>query len=394
VNFEFSEEQYEFLEQVDRFLEENYDPEVMDPSRENMSQLVDTPKRRAFMKKIGQRGWLGMTWPKKYGGSEGEGVYEYLLNERLAGAGCPQIGKGVGIIGKTLIRRGSEKLKQEFLPQILENDVEFAVGYSEPQAGSDAAAMALKATRDGDGWRLNGQKIFTTSAHFAEWNWVGARTDPDAPKHKGITLFLVPMDSPGLEIQAMPTIGEREITNQVFFDDVWISDEYRVGELNKGFQYISEALDLERFTMFTFAPIQGRVDLLCEYVATEERDGKPLREDPVVRQRIAQLVTQTEVARVLGLRFVAKSIKGGAPPTNEASQYKLYATTHSVRVANASMDIGGPAAQLRVGMEDAPMNGRADTSYRCTVVETIGGGSSEIQKNIIARRKLGLPKNF
>jgi alkylation response protein AidB-like acyl-CoA dehydrogenase len=136
------------------------------------------------------------------------------------------------------------------------------------------------------------------------------------------------------------------------------------------------------------------VDLLCEYVATEERDGKPLREDPVVRQKIAQLVTQTEVARVLGLRFVAKSIKGGAPPTNEASQYKLYATTHSVRVANASMDIGGPAAQLRVGTEDAPMNGRADTSYRCTVVETIGGGSSEIQKNIIARRKLGLPKNF
>ena len=245
MNFEFSEEQYAFLEEVDRFLEENYDPEVMDPSRENMSQLVDTPKRRAFMKKIGQRGWLGMTWPKEYGGSEGEGVYEYLLNERLAGAGCPQIGKGVGIIGKTLIRHGSEKLKQEFLPKILENDIEFAVGYSEPQAGSDAAAMALKAVRDGDGWRLNGQKIFTTSAHFAEWYWFGARTDPEAPKHKGITLFLMPMDAPGLEIQAMPTIGEREITNQVFFDDAFVLDEYRVGELNKGFQYISEALDLE-----------------------------------------------------------------------------------------------------------------------------------------------------
>ena len=125
-------------------LDVNDDPEVMDPSRENMSQLVDTPKRRAFMKKIGERGWLGMTWPKKYGGSEGEGVYEYLLNERLAGAGCPQIGKGVGIIGKTLIRHGSEKLKQEFLPKILQNDIEFAVGYSEPQAGSDAAAMALR----------------------------------------------------------------------------------------------------------------------------------------------------------------------------------------------------------------------------------------------------------
>jgi alkylation response protein AidB-like acyl-CoA dehydrogenase len=394
MNFEFSKKQDEFVEEVDRFLEENYDPEVMDPSRENMGQLVDTPKRRAFMRKIGQRGWLGMTWPKEYGGQEGEGVYEYLLNERLAGAGCPQIGKGIGIIGKTLIRHGSEKLKQEFLPQILNNDVEFAVGYSEPQAGSDAAAMALKAVREGDGWRLNGQKIFTTSAHFAEWYWFGARTDPEARKHNGITLFLMPMNAPGLTIQAMETIGEREITNQVFFDDAFVSDEYRVGDLNKGFGYISEALDLERFTMFTFTPIQKRVDLLCDYVSSEERDGRRLREDSVIRQRIAQLVTQTAVARVLGLRFVAKSIKGGAPPTNEASQYKLFSTTHSQRVANASMDIGGPASQLRVGTEGVPMNGRADTSYRCTVVETIGGGASEIQKNIIARRKLGLPKNF
>jgi 3-oxocholest-4-en-26-oyl-CoA dehydrogenase alpha subunit len=398
VNFEFTQAENEFVAEVTKFLEENYDPEVMDPSRENMSQLVDTPKRRAFMKKIAARGWLGMTWPKEYGGAGGEGVYEFLLNERLASVGAPQIGKGVGIIGKTLIRHGTDKLKQEFLPKILKDEIQFAIGYSEPQAGSDAANMQLKATRDGDGWRLNGSKIFTTSAHFAEWLWLGARTDPKAKKHNGITLFLVPMNSPGITRTPMPTIGEREITNAVFFDDVFISDEYRVGELNRGFQYISEALDLERFTMFTFSPIEERTKLLCKYVATETQDGKPLREDPVVRQKIAQVVTQTEVARVLGLRFVAKAIKsettGGAPPTIEASTYKLFATTQSQRVANASMDIGGPGSQIRVGDPQAPMNGRADTSYRCTVVETIGGGSSEVQKNIIARRKLGLPKNF
>lgn len=394
MDFEFSTEQNAFAEEVEQFLDRFDDPEIMDPSRENMSQLVDTPKRRAFMKQIGERGWLGMTWPKKYGGSEGEGVYEYLLNEALARRGAPQIGKGVGIVGKTIIRHGSEKLKGEFLPKILNNEVEFAIGYSEPQAGSDAAAMALKATREGDGWRLNGQKVFTTSAHFAQWYWIGARTDPTVAKHNGISLFLLPMDAPGLTIQAMPTIGEREITNSVFFDNVYVGDDYRVGELNKGFQYISEALDLERFTMFTFSPIQGRVDLLCDYVRTETRDGKPLREDPVIRQTIAQLVTKTEVARVLGLKFVFKSMKGGPPPTTEASSYKLYATTLSQHVANMSMDIGAPATQLRVGEADAPMNGRADSSYRCTVVETVGGGASEIQKNIIARRKLDLPKNF
>ena len=392
MDFDFSAEERAFVADVERFLDEHDTPEVMEVTRENMAQLVDTPARRAFMTKCGERGWFGMGWPKEYGGSEKHGIYEYLLNECLARRGAPQIGKGVGIVGKTLIRHGSDRLKQEFLPKILRNEVQFAIGYSEPEAGSDAAAMALKATRDGDGWRLNGQKIFTTSAHFADWYWLGARTDP-GNKHRGITLFLLPMDTPGLTVQPMPTIGD-EITNSVFFDNVYVGDEYRVGEMNRGFQYISEALDLERFTMFTFSPIEQRMEELCSFVATETRDGEPLRTDPVVRQRVAQLVTQTEVARVLGLRFLHKSMEGGAAPTAEASQYKLYATELSKRVANAALDIAGPDSQLRAHTPDAPMRGRPELTYRYTVIDTIGGGTSEVQKNIIARRKLGLPPNF
>jgi alkylation response protein AidB-like acyl-CoA dehydrogenase len=365
----------------------------MDLTRENFSQLCDTPERRAFMKKLAAKGWLGMSWPKQFGGQEIEGVYEFILNEALARRAAPQIGKGVGIIGKTLIRHGSEKLKQEFLPKILNAEVEFAVGYSEPQAGSDAANMQLKAEKVEGGWKLNGQKIWTTSAHFADWNWFGARTDPDKPKHQGISLFLLPMNAPGIEIQSMPTIG-KDTTNQVFFNDVFVGDDYLVGERGKGFQYIAEALDLERFTMFPFSPIEDRTKLLCEYVATAERDGEPLRNDPTVRQQIARLVTQTEAARVLGLRFVAKSMKGGKPPTVEASEFKLYATQLSQRAANVALDIMGAAGQLRVDTEDAPLQGRFEGTYRCTVVETIGGGASEIQKNIIARRGLGLPRNF
>jgi alkylation response protein AidB-like acyl-CoA dehydrogenase len=393
VDFDFSPEQQAFVKEVEQFLDENDDPEVFDLTRENMAQIVDTPPRRAFMAKMGERGWLGMTWPKEYGGSEGEGVYEYLLNEALARRGGPQIGKGVGIIGKTILAHGNERLKREFLPKILRNEVEFAVGYSEPDAGSDAASMKLRAIRDGDGWRLNGQKTWTTSAHFAEWIWVGARTDPDVPKHFGITLFLVPLDHPGITVRAIWTMGD-ERTNDVFFDDVFVHDDYVVGELNKGFQYISEALDLERFTMFTYSPIQQRLELLCDYVSTATLDGKPLKDDPVVRSRIAQLVTQAEVARVLGLRVVAASMKGGAPPTVESSMYKVYATELSKRLANAAMDIVGHEAQIRVGTEGAPMGGRTESTYRYTVLDTIGGGTSEVQKNIIARRKLGLPKNF
>jgi len=392
VDFEFSPQQLAFRDEVEQYLDANDDPDVFDVTRENMAQIVDTPKRRAFMAKLGEKGWLGITWPKEWGGQEGDGVYEYLLNEALAARGGPQIGKGVGIIGKTILAHGSEKMQQEFLPKILRNEIEFAVGYSEPDAGSDAASMRLKATRDGDGWRLNGQKTWTTSAHFAEWYWVGARTDPES-KHHGITLFLVPLDHPNITINGIWTMGD-ERTNDVFFDDVFVHDDYVVGELNHGFQYISEALDLERFTMFTFSPIEQRLDLLCDYVANETRDGKPLKDDPVIRQRIAQLVTQGEVARVLGLKVVAASMKGGAPPTTESSEYKLFATELSKRLADASMDIGGPGAQLRVHTEEAPMEGRSESTYRYTVIDTIGGGSSEIQKNIIARRALGLPKNF
>ena len=171
-------------------------------------------------------------------------------------------------------------------------------------------------------------------------------------------------------------------------------DDYRVGELNKGFQYIAEALDIERFTMFTLSPIRGRMELLCDYVRDTVRDGKPLREDPIIRQRIAQLATECEVARVLSIKFVDAALNSDKTPTNEASQYKLYATELSRRIADATMDIVGPGGQLALGTEDAPLRGRGESCYTYTVIDTIGGGSSEVQKNIIAKRKLDLPKNF
>ena len=394
MDFEFSPEERAFAAEVEKFLDAHATPDVADVCRENMAQIVDTPARRAFMKKLSERGWLGMTWPKAYGGQEKPGIYEYILNEALARRGAPQIGKGVGIIGKTLIRHGSEKLKREFLPKIIAAEVEFAVGYSEPQAGSDAANMQLRAEPVPAGWKLNGQKIWTTSAHFADWYWVGARTDPDKPKHDGISLFLVPMNHANLEVRATWTIGD-ERTNEVYFDDVFVPGDYLVGERGRGFQYISEALDLERFTMFTFSPIEQKLGELIDHARTATKDGAPLRSDPLVRQRIAQLATQCEVARVLGLRFVdAASGVGKKPPTVEASEYKLFATQTSQRVADAMLDVAGPGAQLRVYTQEAPLRGRAEMTYRYSVIDTIGGGASEIQKNIIARRKLGLPKNF
>ncbi|MBJ18348.1 MAG: acyl-CoA dehydrogenase [bacterium] len=393
MDFDFSPEEQKFAEEVDAWLVENHDPEVMDHHRENFSQLCDTAERRDFMKKLAAQGWLGMSWPKEYGGQEIEGVYEYILNEALSKHAAPQIGKGVGIIGKTLIRHGTDRLKKQFLPMVLDADVEFAVGYSEPEAGSDAANMQLRADKVEGGWMLNGQKMWTTSAHFAEWYWVGARTDQDKPKHDGLSLFLVPMDHPGLEVQSLPTIG-KDTTNQVFFDDVFVPDDYLVGKQGKGFQMISEALDLERFTMFTLSPIAHRSEVLVDWVKNAKRDDRPLKEDTNVRSKIAHIVTDTAVAKALSTRFVCAAKSGGKPPTIQSSQYKLFTTTLSQRVCKDALDIQGHEGTIMEGQDDAPLRGRFEGAYRATMNETVGGGSSEIQKNIIARRHLGLPKNF
>jgi len=391
VDFELSPEEKAFEAEVEAFLRENASPEVMDPNPEQLSQTVDSPAKRAFMRKLAERGWLGMSWPKAYGGRELSGIYDFVLTEALSRWGAPQPGKGVGIVGKTLIRRASERLKSEFLPKIIRGEIEFAIGYSEPQAGSDAANMQLRATQVEGGWRLDGQKSWTTSAHFADWYWVGARTNPEQ-KHKGITLFLIPMDHPGFTIRPIWTIGD-ERTNEVFFDGVFVPDAYVVGQLNAGFTYISEALDLERFAMMPVGPLEKKVEALVGWARSALRDGAPVRRDPVVRARIARAVTELEVARMLQRRVISAALRERVP-TVEASEYKLYMNECGKRVANAALDLLGAEGVLRAGEDGAPLGGRFERSYRYTVVDTIGGGTSEIQKNIIASRGLGLPRSF
>ena len=391
MDFDFSSEELAFQREVEAFLAANASPDVMDANPEQLSQTVDTPAKRAFMRKLALRGWLGMSWPKQYGGQEKSGIYDFLLTEALSRWGAPQPGKGVGIVGKTIIRHGNEKLKQFFLPRIMRGEIEFAIGYSEPKAGSDAANMQLRAQQVDGGWKLDGRKIWTTSAHFADWYWVGARTD-SSHKHKGITLFLVEMNHPGLTIHPTWTIGD-ERTNEVFFDDVFVGDEFVVGEVNHGWTYICEALDLERFAMMPVGPLEKKVEALVDWARAATRDGAAVRRDPRARRAVAQATTQLEVARMLQRRVISEALEDRVP-TVESSQYKLFMNELGQRVANAALDLIGAAAQLKPGSPDAPIGGRFERSYRYTVVDTIGGGTSEIQKNIIARRGLGLPPSY
>lgn len=396
MNFDFSAAEQAFVAEVRQFIAEEAASDdaadVMNPNRESDSILSDTPARKRFNKKMAERGYIGMSWPKEYGGQERPGIYEYLLNEELSRVGAPLIGKGVGCVGQTLIRHGSDKLKAEFLPKILRAEVEFALGYTEPGAGSDLASLKLKAERQGDGWLLNGQKMFTTSAHFADWYWLAARTDPTAKKHKGISLFLVPMDDPGITIHPIETLGEH-VTNQVFIDDVWVHDDYLVGELNKGWTYICEALDYERFTFYTFSPLEEKFNALLSLVKSTRRNGREISEDPLVQRRVARLATDVETAKMLQRRVIYAASQGGVPSI-EAAMCKLFSTELHQRLSRAAMDFLGEEGLLHKSCAHAPAAGKWEWSYRATALDTIGAGTSEIQKNIIARKKLELPLEY
>ena len=394
MNFNFTKEEELFIDEVKAFIDKEKNKpnadDVFAPNREADAQTkIDSPARRDFMKILSSKGYLGMSWPKEYGGQEKPGIYDYILNEELCRVGAPSPGKGVGSIGQTIIHHGSNKIKDEFLPQILAGEIDFALGYSEPGAGSDLASLQLKAEKKKGGWLINGQKIWTSSAHVADWYWLAARTDPGAPKHKGISVFLVKMDNPGIEVHPIETVGEHA-TNSVFLTDVFIPDEYVVGEINHGWVYICEALNYERFTFYTIAPLEQKFKELVELTNQVKRDGVFLSEIPDIRKKIIYLFADVQKAKVLQRKVLSVAIQDEVPQT-EAAVFKLFSTKLHQKLANQAMDILGREGLFRKEYDKSHANGKWEWSYRSTLVDTIGAGTTEIQKNTIAKKSLKLP---
>lgn len=394
MNFNFTKEEEQFINEVKVFIAEEKKKSNADvvfaPNREADAQTkIDSPERRDFMKILSSKGYLGMSWPKEYGGQEKPGIYDYILNEELCRVGAPSPGKGVGSIGQTIIHHGSKKIKDEFLPQILAGEIDFALGYSEPGAGSDLASLQLKAEKKKGGWLINGQKIWTSSAHVADWYWLAARTDTEAPKHRGISVFLVKMDNPGIEVHPIETVGEHA-TNSVFLTDVFISDEYVIGEINKGWVYICEALNYERFTFYTIAPLEQKFKELVELTNTVKRDGVILSQISDIRKKIIYLYADVQKAKVLQRKVLSVAIQDEVPQT-EAAVFKLFSTKLHQKLANEAMDILGREGLFRKEYDKSHANGKWEWSYRSTLVDTIGAGTTEIQKNTIAKKSLKLP---
>ena len=394
MNFNFTKEEEQFIDEVKIFIAEEKKKSNADvvfaPNREADAQTkIDSPERRDFMKILSSKGYLGMSWPKEYGGQEKPGIYDYILNEELCRVGAPSPGKGVGSIGQTIIHHGSNKIKDEFLPKILAGEIDFALGYSEPGAGSDLASLQLKAERKEGGWLINGQKIWTSSAHVADWYWLAARTDTEASKHRGISVFLVKMDNPGIEVHPIETVGEHA-TNSVFLTDVFIADEYVIGDVNNGWKYICEALNYERFTFYTIAPLEQKFKELVELINKLSRDGAPLNKIPEIRKKIIYLYADVQKAKVLQRKVLSVAIQDEVPQT-EAAVFKLFSTKLHQKLANEAMDILGREGLFRKECQDSHADGKWEWSYRSTLVDTIGAGTTEIQKNTIAKKSLNLP---
>ncbi|MFA7596834.1 MAG: acyl-CoA dehydrogenase [Novosphingobium sp.] len=396
MDFNYSEEEQRFRSEVRAWLADalpkGWGKTVFEPEDEDERAHF----RIDWERKLYEGGWSGISWPKKYGGRGATLVEQGIFAEELARAQAPE---GINVIGRnlaatTLMHHGSEAQRERYLPKILSADEIWCQGFSEPNAGSDLASSRCRADLDGDEFVINGQKIWTSFAQYSQWCILLARTDQSAPKHKGLSFFLVDMSTPGITIRPLTQIsGEKEF-NETFFENVRIPKENLVGELNDGWRIAMTTLSYERGAEDALARqirFKQELDLLIETAGQVELgEGKAI-DNPAVRQRLAQSIVDLELMRMNCLREFSKAIKGEKPGP-ESSMMKLYWSHVAQDMADMSIEILGPEGLLMQGDEDALARGRFPMSCLQSRAFTIYSGTSEIQRNIIAERVLGLPK--
>lgn len=388
MDFGFTPEQEAFRQEIRKFLQENVTPEL----RREMETAEATPGplSRALLKKLGKKGWLGIGWPKEYGGQGLSMMDQFVFYQELGRENVYYGGLTLTSLAMTLILVGSEEQKREFLPKILRGEVEFCIGYTEPEAGTDLASLQTRAVRDGDDYIINGQKVFTTAAHYATHIWLLARTDPSAPKHKGVSLFLFPMNTPGVTVRPLYTMGGIR-TNEVFLDNVRVPASCLVGEEGKGFYNVAIALDFERVFLGQYPDLRRSLDELIAFCKEFRVNGRPLFEDPVIRDQLVRLHMEVELLRLWNYK-VAWMIDRRMVPNAEASAQKVWASELRQRLADQALQWMGPYGQLRRGSPRAPLDGRFEAAWLLSPLLRFGGGANEIQRDIIAQRGLGLPR--
>ena len=348
-----------------------------------------------WFQKLADKGWIAPAWPTEYGGAGLSVMKQFVLNEEMALRRAPRPGHlviGLGMGGPTIINHGTEEQKKDFLPSIIQDRDIWCQGFSEPESGSDLASIKTRAVRDGDDWVINGQKIWTSLAHRAVWMIMIARTDPDAPKHKGISYFVIDMKSPGISVRPITDMGGGRLFNEVFFDNVRVPAKHMVGEENRGWYVATTTLDHERSAIGSTTGLKQQVEAMIDFARENVKEPtSTLGTNPLIRYELADRMIETEMARMLSYRVITMQNRGEVP-NHEASMLKLYTSELQQRVAATYINLLGLYGQLGAGSPLAPANGRHGSAYLSAVSATIAGGTSEIQRGIIATRGLGLPK--
>jgi hypothetical protein len=377
-----------FREEFRRYLDATVTPELLaEVQRGNVEGGGE--HTRAFWRTLGRDGYLGLGWPAEYGGGGKSALFLHAFNYEMSYRGLPVPVVTLNTVGPALAKVGSEEQKHEFLPRILRAEVEFAIGYTEPEAGTDLASLKTRAVRDGDTYVINGQKMFTSGAEHADYVWLAVRTDPDAPKHRGISLLIVPMASEGIEVRPFYTMGGGR-TNITFYDNVRVPVSALVGEENRGWYYMTTQLDFERVAISPVAEIERTFHSLC---AAFREEGLA-DDDEWTRVALAGMAADLNALKVMDLK-VAAMVAAGQIPVYEASLLKVLSNELRLKLCGDAVQMRGTPGLVRRGAPGAPLDsaGRSlEGQLRGAVVGLFGGGSNDIQRDIIATHGLGLPR--
>jgi acyl-CoA dehydrogenase len=368
----------------------SYFAELMTPEVEAEVADGETggPACLEAVRTMGADGWLGIGWPKEYGGQGLGEVEQFIFSDEAWRAQAPIPFLTINTVGKTIMEYGSEAQKDFFLPKILAGELHFSIGYTEPGAGTDLASLRTSAVRDGDEWRINGQKIYTSLASYADYIWLAARTDPDAPKHKGISIFLVPTTDPGFSYTKIHTMVNASTYN-TYYDDVRVGDDAIVYGVNRGWDLIVNQLNYERVSLAPPGMLSRTFDQTLRWAQeTKLPDGRRVVDQEWVQINLAKVRAKLEYLQLLGWK-VASS--GGAVPA-DASSAKVYGTELTCEALRLLSEIVGPAATLRRGSPGAELAGRIERGVQGALILTFGGGVNEVQRDLISLFGLGLPR--
>ncbi len=399
MDFGYTKEQETLRQEVETFIDNNVSQGLLD-EMEGGEEGGRGPEYRDLVKKVADKGWIGISWPKEYGGQDGSRIDQYIVEEEFS-----RIGVGVGGAGSgapAILAAGTEEQKKTLLPGLISGEITLALGFTEPQAGADLASLQCRAVRDGDDFVINGQKMYTSSAHYASHIYLMARTDPDAPKHRGISIFIFPMNTPGITVRPLWTIqndppapigttyGQRR-TNETFFEDVRVPATCMLGEENQGWYVGAMGLNLDRVGASRYLISVRRDEDIINWAKDNDLGGHDVSQDPAIRDRLAELWIEAQVCRLMTMRSMSLMERGDTF-TYEGAAEKVWAPEHGVRTTETISQILGPYAQLMSTSEEAIEHGLFAHNLLGSFQSGINHGSVQVMRDQIARRGLGLPR--